>query len=575
MSTRGLTLGCVLLGLLQAVAPAADATALRCAGVLGNSGEQGKTLVRLGPEEASGIGVVVDKYGTLWDRGGAGTLNRYAPDGRLLGSYPIAGGRGNRGSDVIALLGDTIVLRLGDGLYALNVDDKPGTPARPLNVPADRLSLTARDGWLAASKGKDVFLVNAEGKTKPLATLPSEPHLGVSFDAEGNVCADLEWKLHRVVAGGSPVLLGPVPGERPLLVDGYWYGSAWHSTLRRFDASLQPAPGVVLGGNSGSFIGHVAEQAEIVNSRGLARVRGDLFAISGLTGVLHLAAWNGDDLRFEVVRRIGAAGACSALALDSEGRTWFRAGSWNWDDGPASPLRWGIPEPDSVFGLAVRDDDAVVGYGVKYGKCSIFCGKLDKEIRVWQIEGNSALPKSAVAVAAIQEKGRHTLLVLDNQGRLAGFRVGGDGRPEGDAAPTTVRTAKPVKEWTSLAALSDDKLVAAGDGQVIELARNGADWKETARWNSWGEGPGEKLGGSIRLASESGRLWVADATRHRVVCLSLDGRKLLGTFGQTDRAGDDLAHLSAPAALAARGGRAVVFDSGNQRLVRIQLSSGH
>ena len=61
-----------------ALNPAARAQHLVCDGILGNSGEQGQTLVLFGAKQARGLGVVYDKYGTLWDRGGSGALNRYA-----------------------------------------------------------------------------------------------------------------------------------------------------------------------------------------------------------------------------------------------------------------------------------------------------------------------------------------------------------------------------------------------------------------------------------------------------------------------------------------------------------------
>ena len=49
------------------------------------------------------------------------------------------------------------------------------------------------------------------------------------------------------------------------------------------------------------------------------------------------------------------------------------------------------------------------------------------------------------------------------------------------------------------------------------------------------------------------------------------GGALLGQFGRTDKPATDLTGLSGPGVIAARGGRAVVFDSGNQRLVKLKL----
>ena len=67
-----------------------QAEVIPCDGILGNSGEQGASLVRFEGAVASGMGIVCDRYGSLWDRGGA-ALNRYAVDGRLLASYQLPG----------------------------------------------------------------------------------------------------------------------------------------------------------------------------------------------------------------------------------------------------------------------------------------------------------------------------------------------------------------------------------------------------------------------------------------------------------------------------------------------------
>jgi hypothetical protein len=118
-----------------------------------------------------------------------------------------------------------------------------------------------------------------------------------------------------------------------------------------------------------------------------------------------------------------------------------------------------------------------------------------------------------------------------------------------------------------------DTLIAAGDGFVIELAREGENWQETRRWNSWGAGAAQNFGGPIWLSADAGKLWVSDSARHRVVCFDLASGHELAAFGARDAAGDDLARLNAPRVIAARGPRAVVCDSGNQRLIKLQITN--
>jgi hypothetical protein len=572
MKTRALSfLVAALLGMTAASLRAED---IFCDGILGNSGEQGATLVRFQGGASSGMGTVCDRYGSLWDRGGT-ALNRYAADGRLLASYTLPNAQVDRNSDTIALLGDTIVVRLGGELSTLSIDAASGAEVQPLKIAADKLSFSSHDGWLAASKGPEVFLVNAAGEKKPVVTLKKNPE-AVAFGPDGVLYVSLESKLYRVVAGAADGIepAGPQPGERPQFLDGYWYGSGFHSTERRFDRNLKPAPGVVLGGNSGSFIGHVDEQSEIVNGRGLARLRTDLFAMSGFGGIVHLLEWKPVEKRFSPIRRIGGLPACEAIGLDREGRVWCGSGQWNWADGPASPQRLGIPTPDKVFGLTTLDNGSLCGYGLQWSKRTMIFGTLDKElVRRW-IESETVLPKEAVAVAVTEIDKRRSLVVLEPGGKAVAVEVNGDGSYKSDIGPIQLTTATPVKAWTSLAAPTKDSLLAAGDGFVIEFAREGQQWKEERRWNSSGtkgQDGTDTFGPTIRLTSDAGRLWVADTARSRVLCFDQATRKLLGSFGTADAPGDDLTHVNTPTTLAACGDRAVVYDSGNQRLVKLRL----
>ena len=64
----------------------------------------------------------------------------------------------------------------------------------------------------------------------------------------------------------------------------------------------------------------------------------------------------------------------------------------------------------------------------------------------------------------------------------------------------------------------------------------------------------------------------AGTERQRVLCFDLATGKALATFGTTDKAGDDLATIYAPETIAARGERAVVYDRGNQRLMKLRFT---
>ena len=554
-----------------------QAEELHCTGILGNSGEQGTDLVRFNASKpATGLGVVADRYGALWNRGGAGVLNRYGADGRLLASYRISDKQPSLG-DAIAAIGETLILCLSQELYTLPVDAPAGTQAKPLKIPADQMSLSSHDGWVVASKGLDVFLVNTKGEKKAVTTL-LKPPLALVLESDGAIGIIQDWKAYRPApdAPGGLALIGPVavvPGERPQALGGYLYGAGHHSTLRRCAKDWQPAPGVVLGGNSGSFIGHVDEQSEVVDPRGLAKAGPNLFAISGPSGILHLLEWHEEQMRFDPVRRIGCIPACAALALDRDGRVWWLSGNWKWEDGPATPLHLGVPEPEIAALTTMQDSNTVVGYGILWGKPTVLSGKLDKEVRLSRIETPTALPKEGVvAVAALEQKGKPpTLLILEKKGGVTAVNLAAAREGKCEMAPVQFLTSTPVKEWTSLAATGPDSLIAAADGNVISLSQDGNNWKETRRWNSWGTEADSKFGGAIWISADEGKLWVSDSARHRVVCFDLSSGRELAVFGTKDLAGDNLARLDAPRVLAARGRRAVVFDSGNQRLVKLEI----
>jgi hypothetical protein len=209
----------------------------------------------------------------------------------------------------------------------------------------------------------------------------------------------------------------------------------------------------------------------------------------------------------------------------------------------------------------------MVAPALRNGKSALYAGLLGEPVSTFQ---SSFLPKDGAISAVVTWNKKPTVLILNSKGKGTGIFIGTDGKPHNLAGEVELQTASPVNKWTSLAAFGD-KLIGAADGQVIELDREGDTWKETLRWNSWGDGPDAKLGKEIVLTVSQGRLWIADTDRQRVVCLDAANRQPIGSFGALDQAGDDLTKLTAPRTLAANGRRAVVFDSGNQRLVRLEL----
>jgi len=537
---------------------------LKFSGILGNSGEQGKTLIRFSEKPASGIGVVYDSTGSLWDRAGEKKLNRYAPDGRLLATYPLPTGGSANARDVITLIGETLLLKLDKRLFTLPVSAPSGTSPKPLDIEATRLSFNHETGWAAAANGKEIFKVKTTGETEPVATLNEEPY-EIEIGPGGKIFMQAKDKLGPVEAASADEFFTS-PGDRPQWLAGHWFGSAGHGTIRRFDKNLKPDPGVVLGGASGWFIGYVEGNHEMNSSRGLAKLEGNLFASSGLEGVMHLLEWKPLEKRFQIIRRIGAIPVCTGLAIDSKGRVWFQSGVWNWTDGPDAAITHSVPPADNgIMGATMTKDDVMIAPGVRWKRSSFFAGNFDGPVKPFEVEG---LPENAVACALISTEKREAILITDSTGKGSISFHNPDGKPAGKASDTQLLTSSPIHSLTSLGSTSE-KLYAAADGHMIEFSVDGNHWKETRRWNSW---DADRFGEKIHLTVSENRLWVSDTDRHRVLCFDLSSGKPVGNFGISDEPGDDLGHLNFPKTLAANGRRAVIFDSSNQRLIKLELT---
>jgi hypothetical protein len=536
-------------------------------GVLGNSGEQGASLVRFATDPARGLGVVVDQAGSLWDRAGQGVLNRYAADGRMTGHFRIA--QSSDGHDQLTVVGDLLVLLLGGHLYTLPISAASGSEAAAVGKDVRCISYASSHGAIAAATADHVVLLSpATGMSTAVAPIAEVECLELADDG---IYAEAKGQLHRLVDGVDSADGWPRPslGERFQLVDGFWYANAWHSTIRRYTRAFDPAPGVVLGGASGSFIGHLDANADLVNGRGLAHLWGDLYAISGFSGVLQLMVWHGDTQQFEVIRRISAVAHCPCLALDHAGNVYDWNGSWQWNDRPDSPKRLGISPMEELGQAVMLDHESMIAAGIMWGKPTFFHGKLSEEVHADRIDHDCVLKKGIVGTAVYRDADKHVLIAIDARGAAQSYHIDAEGHFHGDLGATSLTTATPVAHWTSLAMKNPSTLLAAGDGAVIEFSRMGTAWTESRRWTSWGTADAQHFGSAITLAADDRSLVIADGSRHRVLCFDVATGTLRSTFGTVDAPGSALTALTAPSTIAVNGRRVVVYDAGNQRLMKL------
>ena len=541
------------------LANAALAGDLRPVGVLGNSGGDGEGLVRFAGQPATGLGLILDSEDTLWNRGGSTQLNRYSLDGRLLASYPLPDSPGIRSTDTMTLAGNQLVLRIRNWLYRLPTDAEPGTaPERCFRSQVTTLSKGAFEGRVVIAEQDELSWLDVEsGEKTALTTLPVAPR-HIALDNDGTVYAFRDhvyaWK------DGKPLDGYPIEfrAAYPQKIGNFWYAHAYHGTIRRYNDRFEPVPGVVLGGASGSFIGYLPQNSDLVHGRGLVHIRDDLYAVSGAAGVVQLLRWSEAEKRFQVVRRIGAFTGIKTIALDAEGNIWTPRGSWRWNASPETPHALTDPQPAAnsqpvVVGgrtitLLIRHHDHFLrAHGPAFDANGWTHPKRDHGLE-FTFERNTA-PGAALIT---EEDGRHRMIVARTDGSAAEFRVSGNGQIS--KSPPSTTTLPGLTNCTSLAWF-DGCLIAADGGKLVVFKR-GEDngWKESSRL--------AEFGGETWIHSDGQRLIVADTTNGAVHVYDSLSSRIATREG-----------LAEPRQVAVSGNRAIVLETGRQLLAKFELTS--
>ncbi|MCA9146525.1 MAG: hypothetical protein KDB05_27280, partial [Planctomycetales bacterium] len=541
--------------LLIVVSTSVQAAELRFAGVLGNSGESGKSLVTFSGEPAAGIGPVLDREMTIWERGGSGQLNRYSLDGRLLASFELPG-QSDR-NDQLTLAGDRLVMRLEKSVYSLPLDAEPGTLPARLIGDVEVISAGAAGRRVVIYRRSDEqlsWLDSVSGELAPIVS-PGFGPLAIHVDDEGTVYA---FGGNEVHAWQNGHLVDGFPkefrGERPQKIGRFWFSHSWHGTINRMNDRFEPAPGVVLGGASGSFIGYLPQSVDITNGRGLVHIRDNVFAVSGMNGVVQLLVWNADELRFEVVRRLGALQGLSGVAVDAVGNIWTPRGSLRWDDSCEVPFTLGDREPDIHAQPVVLDDGRRLCVLKKHYTYTQLASGPMIDASDWShldTKGVSDfdLPDSVTGAALVPDGQSVALLVAERNGKAFQLGITSNGEPRSQPMAVTIPG---LKNCTSLAWF-DGHLLAADSGAVIIFEPDGErSWKESSRLTTHE--------GDAFIHSDGRRLVVSDSAAGTITVFDSLSSKQTVFDG-----------LKSPSHVAISGDRVVVYEAGRQRLVKLEL----
>ncbi|QDV41063.1 NHL repeat protein [Stieleria neptunia] len=536
----------------------AHAAELVFAGVLGNSGGSGPSLVTFADQPAAGMGPVIDEDAAIWERGGSTRLNRYALDGRLLASYPLPESTGR--NDQLTRVGPVMLMQIRTALYSLPLDAVAGSTPQRLDGKADVMSSNAFAGRVVVfeTNRDQLFWFDPSTGQRMEIAKPGMRVIALHVGDDGTVYA-FDGRQVQAWRDGAPVAGFPIGfrGERPQQIGRYWYAHGWHGTIHRMNERFEPEPGVVLGGASGSFIGYLPESADLANGRGLAHVRDDVYAVSGLGGVVQLLRWNDVEQRFELARRIGALAKLTGVALDERGDIWTPLGSWRWDDTCEVPHTVGDKEPNVHAQPVVLNGQTLCVLRTHYRQVHLALGACIDSNGWSRLETRRVddldLAESVSGAAAIPSDDGLSLLVVRQDGQAVEMGITAEGRQRSKPEPVTIEG---LNQCTSLAWF-DGRLVAAADGAVIAYQRDGDQrWTETSR-----------------IADYDGKAYVHSDGRRLAVCDSAGGTLRLFDADLSPVAAYD--GLDAPMHVAVSGDRVVVYEAGRQRLVKLQLAERH
>jgi len=566
------TLICILLALAFQQAIGAS---IRCDGVAGNSGADGKTLVRLDGTDYSrrtiNKGLAFDRLGALWAFGGTDNIVRLSPDGRMLGSYPLKV-TGTQGFSLV-LAGDHLVIQIASKLYRLPITAESGTEPEEIpswNVKSISLnSMGGKIGMVALVDDRRVAgtLDVAQDQFEAMGELTDEDRGNfVTLLWDGRVMIDGSFTFN---AGQKREELTPRINGVHQLVGDYIYEFLWHMTVSRRDKERQPAPGVIYGGSSGYFIGSLPKDGEVHFPTGVAHLGGDRYAVAGPMGVIHLVTLNPERQTFEATRRLGAIHQNGPMALDPRGHLFFFSGYWDWSDSPAHTMR-------SAFGYTSRETQGMQATILSSGEIVFPClirgtpSMMHKPLDGPENRSSTEvrdLPKNPTALVIYPEEKAQFALVANAAGEGTVLRFGSDRRISKSEGPAEITLTNPHPAITSFGQLADGRFVAADAGAVVLLEREGKHFRETARWHSWGGK--ERFGPEIYLATDGEHLWVSDRANNRVIHFTL--REGSPASFQVFTGEGLQTPLKEPLRIDAAAGRAAVIDWGNQRIVKLTL----
>lgn len=618
------------IAILLFAAASLHAERLEPAGVLGNSGVAGESLLRINTKlkrsDGSGLncGVYLDRDVRVWLSGGD-AINCLDLEGRLMKRHPVNPAGSRIDTTAFAVL-DGVLYSFGHlakpnpktrsdvVLFALPLkgSDNVESVAEFAEYQAHQTGLICPTPW----KGKLLYAFAEEKETvkkiiigafdpktkgkERVLEIPGHWPAGLAIDTSGeflylggyfgkyvggsvhqpNACEIVKlswdgkeiWRRLRLETPAEPTAFRGVVS----CAGGALWDAAHYGFLARFDLNGKTMPGKIASWDMRiPYVSQIADVRESLNlfpSKGLAAAMDPLLVSNHSPEHVYFAVWNDDTRQLNLEKRYGSLPELANIALSSDG--WVNVGGlwWQFDDTANAAPRFanhtGSNSPGAWRGEWV---------------CSM-------------TTGDKALP-----VVARPAFGRHSAQPCHEMvapfKQIRGFTVDNSKSvPEPFAYATEGETKKiwrskmeqrlwaPRKEWKALTAetitepgdiavLADGTLVVVDGGSIVKLEVSGDSLKEKLRLSQWGDSLDKKFGARLRMSADGGLILVSDTDRHRVVLVDAATLKPCAQFGVTDKAGTSENQFDSPGSVDLAGKRAIIADVNNQRIIKLLLGN--
>ena len=386
----------------------------------------------------------------------------------------------------------------------------------------------------------------------------------------------VQWRRECLETPANPTLFRGIVSW----AGGALWDTAWYGFFARFDPNGKTAPGKVASWDM--RIPYVSQVLDVRSVQNLLPPAGPAETLDPLLLANHspehtyLAVWDDAAQEIQLRQRYGSLPQIRSVNLNADG--WVNVGTdgiqlwWRFDDAANAPPRFANHSAACTPG-AFRGEWLC---GISLGERalpSVSRPALGRESAQPAHEQVAPFNDAIGFAVASSTDGKSLAYATDNREKRV-WRTTMDARlwaPLKSGWKALTVDGGALTAPGDLTVLADGALMVADGGALIRLEAAGDTLRVTARLDHWGDGPEQHFGAQLRLAGDGRWLLVSDTDRHRVLLVDAARLNVLAQFGTTDADGPAENQLAGPGTVALAGARALVADSGNQRVVKLHV----